>query len=546
MLNRALYRLAALIWATCQFYASAQSRTDAAVLKGLAPLSNLSQTKEGHAVLGANYVVTGEIQTGSFAQQPLLPLSEQEQLALRDVFSTRGNLAQLADGLGTTLMAAYMARAHYVDRSTFTSISPALASLIAYADATSGENASSAKFFLGNATSDGTTSVSNEAAAIFTQIGGAPDAFGRAYGRVAGTTGANRFGNSRPFQTEPSLTRIMGPDYFNSPADNYVYNHGPMMDLSDSPSFPSGHTTYGYTGAVLLGILVPERYQQMIVRGAEYGNERIIVGAHYAMDVLAGRTLALYDVAHLLANDRVYLGRTFEGRTPIDDFQHVLGSARKDLVKALEGACGGVIEECAREDNGRFSNATANEGFYASTQTYGLPAAHPKRANIAEDVAKLAPEAGYLLTAAFLSLSLREAGDILTETEGPGGGFLDNGSAFGIYSRINLYAAAGVAAHRVSTRSYSRRVRRADSRARTAREGDGNAGRQHRPAQIGVGRAHMERHRPRTHAGQRASVLRAESLRRYQDRSEPQTGSTPPVRREDARRMEGRDALPSG
>jgi hypothetical protein len=34
----------------------------------------------------------------------------------------------------------------------------------------------------------------------------------------------------------------------------------------------------------------------------------------------------------------------------------------------------------------------------------------------------------------------------LTETEGPGGGFLDDGSAFGIYSRLNLYAAAGRAA----------------------------------------------------------------------------------------------------
>jgi hypothetical protein len=31
-------------------------------------------------------------------------------------------------------------------------------------------------------------------------------------------------------------------------------------------------------------------------------------------------------------------------------------------------------------------------------------------------------------------------------TEGPGGGFLDNGSAFGIYSRLDLYKAAEQAA----------------------------------------------------------------------------------------------------
>ena len=34
------------------------------------------------------------------------------------------------------------------------------------------------------------------------------------------------------------------------------------------------------------------------------------------------------------------------------------------------------------------------------------------------------------------------ADQILTDTEGPGGGFLDDGSGFGLYSRLNLYAAA--------------------------------------------------------------------------------------------------------
>ncbi len=68
-----------------------------------------------------------------------------------------------------------------------------------------------------------------------------------------------------------------------------------------------------------------------------------------------------------------------------------------------------------------------------------------------ENVATLAPEAGYLLTIAFPSLNLAEADQILTETEGPGGGFLDNGvSSFGIYSRLNLYAAASLAAERAA------------------------------------------------------------------------------------------------
>ncbi len=65
-----------------------------------------------------------------------------------------------------------------------------------------------------------------------------------------------------------------------------------------------------------------------------------------------------------------------------------------------------------------------------------------RNAKGAEDVGRLAPEAGYLLTTAFPYLTLAQADAILTSTEGPGGGFLDNGSAFGVYSRLDLYRAA--------------------------------------------------------------------------------------------------------
>jgi hypothetical protein len=116
-------------------------------------------------------------------------------------------------------------------------------------------------------------------------------------------------------------------------------------------------------------------------------------------------------------------------------------TAKTEMTKALQASCGNTVAICAREDTGRFSNPAANESFYASTQTYNLPVVHPKNAGVLEDVSRLAPEAGYLLTSAFPSLSLDQADKILTETEGPGGGFLDNGSAFGVYSRINLYAA---------------------------------------------------------------------------------------------------------
>jgi PAP2 superfamily len=438
--------------------ADAQTAANMAVLRGLAPVTTLSNSAAGRAALASNFTVTGGVQTGAIRQPTLLPFAEQQQQALRDAFITDGNLAQLADGLGATLGAAYQARAHYVDRERFTSVSESVAKVIAYANSTSGSDSNAGKYFFGNATTDGKKPASDEAMAIFKAVGGAPDPFGRAYGRPAGTPGADAFGNSRPFQTQPTTLPILGPDYFNVPADNDVYNRGPIMNLIDSPSFPSGHTTYGYIGSLLLAVLVPDRYQEMVARGAEYGNDRIILGSHYAMDVLGGRTVATYDLAHLLANDPAYMNRplkhvammtaTSAPQVPeaIGDFRAAVAAARADLTKALEAACGDTVAACARQDTGRFNAPAMNEAFYAVTQTYGLGIAHPETADKVEDIGALAPEAGNLLTAAFPKLSLEEANRILTDTEGPGGGFLDDGSAFGVYSRLNLYAAAGRAA----------------------------------------------------------------------------------------------------
>jgi hypothetical protein len=419
---------------------------DLAVLKGLAPVTILAKTPAGAAALGANFTVTGSIASGAIRQATLLPFAQQQQQALRDVFITGSNLAELADGLGSTLAAAYLARAHFIDRTHCTDLSQPLADVIAYANATTAIHSNAGKYFFANATTDGTTSVPPEALAILKDIGGETDVFGKSYNLPSGSPGADAYGNSRPFQTEPSVTPVVGLDYFNVPSDNTVYNRGPIMNLINSPSYPSGHTTYGYMGSLIFAVLVPERYQQMITRGAEYGNDRILIGAHYAMDVLGGRTLAMYDLAHLLANDRAYLGRSFPSTAEIKDFQAAMKAARASMTSILEAACGESVHECAGEDTGRLSNPAANEAFYSDTQTYNLPVVYSKTANSVEDVGVVAPEAGYLLTIAYPSLTLKQADQILTDTEGPGGGFLDDGSPFGVYSRLNLYAAAGKAA----------------------------------------------------------------------------------------------------
>ena len=386
--------IAALGALTC-FHAEGQTAADMTAFKGLAPITQLPNTTEGKAALAANFTITGGIQTGAIKQPTLLPFAEQQVQALQDAFQAQGNFANLADGLGTTLGAGYIAHTHYIDQKRFTNISQLMSDLVAYAYTTSSMNSNAGKYFFANGTRDGTQPVSDEASALLKKLGDATDVYGKSYGHPGGSPGADRYGDSRPFQTEPNVAQFGGTDYFNVRTDNLAYNRGPIANYTNSPSYPSGHTTYAYTGALVLAIMVPERYQELITRAAEYGNDRILVGSHYAMDVLAGRTLALYDMAHLLANDPAYIGQTYRGAAAIKDFPAAIKAARADVTAALRAACGKPIEDCAREDIGRLSNPAANEAFYASTQTYNLPVVYPSNANAQEDVGKLAPRAGY-------------------------------------------------------------------------------------------------------------------------------------------------------
>jgi hypothetical protein len=427
--------------------ASAQSATNLNALRGLAPVTTLSSSEAGKSALARNLTNTGLIQAGTAHQPTLLPFHKQQEQAIRDTFIASKNANDLADALGSKLGGIYQAGTHYTstdDGKTVdvaNKISPAVTSLMTYASALTSSDAGSGKFFFANATTNGKDPVSPDALAILKDINGSADVFGQAYNKPAGSEGADKFGNSRPFQTEPKLTLFEGKDFFDVASTNRVYLYGPKQDLTNSPSFPSGHTTYGYTEALLLAILVPQRYPEMVARAAEYGNDRIIMGAHYTMDVLGGRTLATYDIAQLLANKPDYVG-VKRADIEIDDFQKALTDARAELDQAFKAACHQSVASCARHDVSRFSRPSRNRAFYESTQTYGLPIIFEKNAKGKEDVGKLAPEAGYLLTSAFPYLTLSQANAILTATEGPGGGFLDDGSAFGVYSRLDLYRAA--------------------------------------------------------------------------------------------------------
>lgn len=84
----------------------------------------------------------------------------------------------------------------------------------------------------------------------------------------------NIFKRLRPFQIDPGEI-----------CDDKV-------TLARSYDYPSGHTTAGWTWAMVLSELVPARSSEILARGRAYGESRFICGAHNESAVEAGRLSA--------------------------------------------------------------------------------------------------------------------------------------------------------------------------------------------------------------------------------------------------------------
>ena len=74
--------------------------------------------------------------------------------------------------------------------------------------------------------------------------------------------------------------------------------------LSRNGSFPSGHTILGWSAALLLMEINPERADTLLARGYMYGESRVIVGAHWQSDVDAGYLAASVAYAKLHTSER--------------------------------------------------------------------------------------------------------------------------------------------------------------------------------------------------------------------------------------------------
>ena len=72
--------------------------------------------------------------------------------------------------------------------------------------------------------------------------------------------------------------------------------------LRNTGSYPSGHTATSWGYALLLAEINPERRDEILKRGFEMGQSRVICGYHWQSDVDAARLSSAGAVAVLHAN----------------------------------------------------------------------------------------------------------------------------------------------------------------------------------------------------------------------------------------------------
>lgn len=143
-------------------------------------------------------------------------------------------------------------------------------------------------------------------------------------------------------------------------------------------AFPSGHTNTGYTDALLLAEMVPERFAPLVIRGARYGYSRVVLGVHYPLDVMGSRMIAQRNVAHYLSDPQ---------------YRTLFDQAKIQLRAALEKECGSSLTDCASDPAGSdpYRDPAMYE-FYRFTMTYGLPQLKPN-----DKPLRIPPEADALL-----------------------------------------------------------------------------------------------------------------------------------------------------
>jgi membrane-associated phospholipid phosphatase len=205
-------------------------------------------------------------------------------------------------------------------------------------------------------------------------------------------------------------------------------------------SFPSGHTTTAFEAGITLATLVPELAPELLARASEAGNDRIVLGVHYPLDIMGGRINGEAALAARWSDTRF--------RT------QVLEPARKELLTYLTRTSGKTLAQVIKAQKAYTSNPYGGEKLpggtaqivtnrksavkvYTERLTYGFPKSGTKGLK-----ASVPAGAGNLLLSTFPKLTAAQRTSVLAQTEIASGYPLDQSQTeSGSWERLNLAAA---------------------------------------------------------------------------------------------------------
>ncbi|MFF4896153.1 glycoside hydrolase domain-containing protein [Streptomyces sp. NPDC001068] len=227
----------------------------------------------------------------------------------------------------------------------------------------------------------------------------------------------NHYGYQRPY------VRL---GFVGDGGDVYESQDGSYGSLTTSGSYPSGHTYGGYEAGTVLATLLPELAPSILARTSEYGDNRVVLGFHYPLDVMGGRITGQATVAHRWADP---------------EFQDLLMQAHTEIENVLLAQCeaqgyGDTLAACAGDPYDGLST-TQDVDLYTQRLTYGF-----SQVGEGGQALRTPADAAALLITAFPDLTTAQRTQVLEQTATDSGYPLDLTADGGAgWQRINLAAA---------------------------------------------------------------------------------------------------------
>jgi len=272
----------------------------------------------------------------------------------------------------------------------------------------------------------------------------ASDATTKLYNDGGNNTGVGSASGNTAFGSVVDLVNTMGNNGSTEPAKRYFKYARPwrwsgnvsvvpalVPAKSSTPAtdggFVSGHAAEATRDAVGMAYAVPERFQEILSRGLELGENRILAGMHSPLDVIGGRIQGqavaianLYDSANTATKAKAYA----------DAHTYLQAQVGVSSAQALND-----YAHSAATTTDRFADYASNKANYLRRMTYGFSPIG------ATNVAAVVPKGAEVVLETRLPYLSADQRRVVLKTTALSSGYPVADDAEG-WGRLNLFAAA--------------------------------------------------------------------------------------------------------